>query len=164
MIESDVWDLMWMSVTHLPIVEPEVIRKVAASFDGNTAQTFDGYHPRHYALMSDGALRCVGLMWAIMEACGMRPTQLQANITAFLGKPTGGNRPIGLWPSSHRVCGAARRGYCQDWEAAHDEELWAMSKGRSAMDLVWREAALSEWGGGSGHACSQSFVGWSQVL
>ena len=137
-------ELLEGTCDHLPLAEPGEIRKAAAQFANGTAQTYDGFHPKHYELMSDGALRCVALWWAISEATGQTPAPLQATVTVLMAKPSGGTRPIGLLPSAHRVWQAVRRPWCQKWENDHEEYFWAMGANRSAMDLVWRQAVLSE--------------------
>ena len=51
---------------------------------------------------------------------------------------------IGLFTSVYHLWGRARRPYCDDWELANDRRYFAAGTGRSASDVVWRQAAKAE--------------------
>eukprot|EP00959_Pyramimonas_sp_CCMP1952_P044070 921169-Pyramimonas_sp.AAC.1 len=67
---------------------------------------------------------------------------------ALLAKEAGGVRPIGVFPSWHRVWGKARRVEAQLWEDPRD--FWAAGANRGASDVVWRQACKAESGSSRG--------------
>eukprot|EP00959_Pyramimonas_sp_CCMP1952_P227841 4763973-Pyramimonas_sp.AAC.1 len=59
-----------------PPAHPEVIRAIARRFTMRTC-TPDGRHPRHYSLLSAGALEALSLIFHIMGVLGTAPTSIQ---------------------------------------------------------------------------------------
>ncbi len=47
----------WSPCEELPIMAPEELRAASRTFKRRAATTFDGFHPRHFAELSDGASR-----------------------------------------------------------------------------------------------------------
>ena len=78
----------------MPIPAPDAIKATAAAHHIASAVTADGFHIRHFGLLSEGALRALGILWALCEVTGMLPGQIQFVVTALLVKPSGGHRAI----------------------------------------------------------------------
>eukprot|EP00974_Lingulodinium_polyedra_P049718 4781207-Lingulodinium_polyedra.AAC.1 len=58
------WPLPPLPVPKPP--SPKELRAVSLSFKLDTTEP-DGFHPRHFAMLSDGALRVLGGLYAVME-------------------------------------------------------------------------------------------------
>ena len=134
----------------LPALTPRDLRKASQAFPVKTAGAPDGYHVRHFGLLSDGALEALAELIGLVEDLGVWPDQVAQLVVAMLEKPAGGFRPIGLFPALYRLWMKARVGLCRKWESTHDLPCFAMGKGRSATDTVWRQAVLSEAAVGKG--------------
>ena len=98
----------------LPALTPSEIREASAAFPISTAQTFDGFHPRHLALLPDEFLEVVALFLAAVELHGQFPTAILAIISTLLQKAkakapgTPAFRGIGLFPAFYRVWAKCR--------------------------------------------------------
>eukprot|EP00959_Pyramimonas_sp_CCMP1952_P139280 2915064-Pyramimonas_sp.AAC.1 len=56
---------------------PARLRKVCRSFPRNTGSTWDGVHPRHFAMLDDAQAELVCKMIELIEQIGHMPSQLQ---------------------------------------------------------------------------------------
>ena len=101
--------------------------------------------PRHFAILSDDALECMSLFLRASEVLGVMPKQVRYTAIVLLPKPHGGFRPIGIFPALYRMYGQLRRSYCEAWETANSRNYFAASSGRSAPDVVWRQAVDAEF-------------------
>ncbi len=136
----------WEDRTALPRLTPEVIRQASLSHKITTAETFEGMHPRHFSLLSDGGLEVVAALMEAAELLGCVPRQLQLATMPLIGKPKGGYRGIGVLPGFYRVWGRARRREADAWERQHKRAYFSASEGNGAVDTVWRQAARQEAG------------------
>ncbi len=143
----------WYSHTRkaLPRLGPSEVRAAAKSVRRDSAQTHDGFHPRHLSLLSDGALEALADIYEAAEALGSWPSQLSLITMPALPKPDGGYRLIGIFTAAYRVWARARRPLADQWESTHDRPYFAAGAHRSPVDAVWRqslraEAAMSEEG------------------
>ncbi len=143
----------WYSETRqsLPRLSPAEVRAASKSVKRETAQTHDGFHPRHLSLLSDAALEALSDVYEAAEALGSWPNQLNLITMPALPKPDGGYRLIGIFTAAYRVWARARRPLADQWESAHDRPYFAAGAHRSPVDAVWRqslraEAAMSEEG------------------
>ena len=93
------------------------LRAVSQSYSPHSATSVDGFYMKHFALLGDGGLEALGVMFGIMESMGALPSQVQTIMVIMLGKPKGGFRPIGLFTSFYRLWAKARRPYAEAWEA-----------------------------------------------
>ena len=75
---------------ELPQLTPDYLRRVSKTFPLTTAATYDGFHVRHYALLSDQALQVVATLLVAAEGLGQMPEQLRRVITHLT--PKGGRR------------------------------------------------------------------------
>jgi hypothetical protein len=128
----------------LPLLSTEEIRESSRSFPASTSESLDGFHVRHYALLSEPALRVLAVLLQVAERTGLWPTAVRAMLIALLEKVAGGHRPIALLTSFFRMWARCRQPMAAEWESANDREYWAASRGRSAADAVWRAAADAE--------------------
>ncbi len=137
---------VWRDKDELPIMTPHHLREAAKTFKWKTAVTYDGFHPRALAALSDGALQTLALILQAVEVSGRWPRQLRLVVTALLPKPKGGFRPIGILPAAYRLWAKARRGLADQWEAEHARPFFSSAKGNGPIDTLWRMAARQEEG------------------
>ena len=78
----------------LPFLDPPMLRELGLSYSRATAVSVDGFHARHFARLSDGALLAPGKMLHISDILSAFPTQLRAALLAVLPQVTGGFRLI----------------------------------------------------------------------
>ena len=123
---------------------PDELREAALSFPRRTGVSLDGIHVRHLALLPDEALAVLALLIMVIEALGCLPTQVQRLLIFLIPKSTGGRRPIMLAPALYRWWTRVRRPLAEEWDAAHDYPFFAASKGRTAVDPVYRRAVRAE--------------------
>ena len=130
----------------LPRLQPQYLRATSLAFNIRSAQSTDGFHMRHYALLDDEGLSALAIILEAIESIGWLPPQLRLVLVLLIEKATGGLRPIGIFVSLYRLWGKARRPICDKWEAGNDRIYFAAGKGRSASDAVWRQAVKAEAG------------------
>ncbi len=134
----------WRAMPPLEAMSPAHLRATALQVAERTTQTYDGFHPRHMALLSDPALAALGTLYQAMEAAAMWPTQIGLVTMPALPKPLGGFRLIGIFAAVYRIWSKARRPEAQAWEDAHDRPYFACGADRGAIDVVWRQAMRAE--------------------
>lgn len=78
----------------MDMINEDMVWYASKSFKEATTAT-DGWHPRHFALLSAGASRCIARLLHACEGCGRFPTAQEDVIVFMMRKPDGGNRPIG---------------------------------------------------------------------
>ncbi len=88
----------WGRADELPRIGAARLREVATSFAHKTAQTYDGFHPRLLAALSDDALEVLATLLQAVEVAGRWPRQISLVVAALLPKPKGGFRPVGILP------------------------------------------------------------------
>ena len=103
------------SGTSLPRLTHKSLRSAGNTFSHCTTATYDGVHPRHFALLSDAALQVVAVFLESIENLGAWPPGIDTVAIALIPKPKGGVRPIGLFPGLHRLWSRARRDVAQAW-------------------------------------------------
>jgi hypothetical protein len=126
------------------VLAPDELREVALSFPRRTGVSLDGVHVRHLALLPDEALLALATILLVVEQLGVLPSQLQRLLVFLIPKATGGRSPIMLAPALYRWWARARRPLAERWEADNDHQFFAASKGRTAIDPVYRRAARAE--------------------
>ncbi len=134
----------WREREALPRLSPEELRSSSKLFRRRTAVTHDGFHMRHFALLSDQALATLA---AVLEACerlGAFPEQCNLVVTPLLEKPRGGYRPIAIYCSLYRLYTKARRSVAAEWEARHRRPFFSAAAGNGPLDTAWRQAVRQE--------------------
>ena len=126
------------------VLTPGELREVALSFPRRTGISLDGVHVRRLALLPDEALLALAVILLVVEQLGVLPSQVQRLLIFLIPKATGGRRPIMLAPALYRWWARARRPLAERWEADNDHPFFAASKGRTAIDPVYRRAVRAE--------------------
>ena len=81
----------------------------------------------------------------LLEALGVFPEDLEQVLVALIPKPTGGERPIGLYLALFRVWSAARVQALRDWERDSAQcPAFNTGGGQATTDVVWRQAVRAE--------------------
>ena len=66
------------------------------SFSAKASYTFDGFHPRQFALLSDEAFKCLPDLVMSCEEMGEWPEAVRALTVALIPRAKGGTRPIAI--------------------------------------------------------------------
>ena len=130
--------------TELPPITVEELREASLSFKRTTASTYDGFHVRHFAMLSDEALQCIAHLLMTCEACGQLPDNVISPLVVLIPKPKGGFRPIGIFTSIERLWAKVRRWHADKWQRDNFRHYLACAKGCGAADLVWRQTLSAE--------------------
>ncbi len=136
----------WDTREALPRPTVDQLRRASASFPANTAMAYDGFHPKHFGLMTDKCLQVLAAMMEAAELVGSLPRQLHLVTVPLLAKPKGGHRPIMIYTGFYRMWSRVRKPYAEQWETANRRAYYAAAKARSAQDAVWRQAVRAETG------------------
>ncbi len=138
----------------LPRLTPEQLRGASLAFARRTASTDDGWHVRHFGLLSDAGLEVLGVLLEAIERASRWPSQTTLVTATMIDKPKGGHRLVGKLAALHRVWAKARRPYAEDWEAANARPFFASSAGSGPVDAVYRQAMRQEAAKSSGGAAA----------
>ncbi len=141
----------WKDAGELPRVEAARLREVASTFAHRTSQTYDGFHPRLLAALSDDALEVLATLLQAVEVSGRWPRQIGLVVSALLPKAKGGFRPIGILPGVYRLWAKARRDVTDRWEEKHARGYLSAAKGNGPADTMWRMAMRHEEGTAAGN-------------
>jgi len=136
----------WGGAQPLPRISPEEWRQASLLFPAGTAWTYDGFHPRHYALLSETGLEVLSTLVEVSECLGDLPLSARPVTVPLIPKAKGGLRPIGNYSSIRRVWAKARLNVVESWERRNCRAYFASGRGRSAIDTVFRQAASAEAG------------------
>eukprot|EP00972_Heterocapsa_arctica_P025942 3819245-Heterocapsa_arctica.AAC.1 len=104
----------WEEEDLLPVPRPRELREVASSFSIGTS-AIDGWHPRNFAAMSDGALEVIGLLMVMTEQQGSFPDTMAEFLIRLIPKPVSGRRPVALFKSTVRMWYKVRQKICKAW-------------------------------------------------
>ena len=80
-------DLDWQPIESLLAPSVGELRAASQSYSPLSATSVDGFHMKHFALLVDGGLEALGIMFCIMESMGALPSQAQTIMIIMLGKP-----------------------------------------------------------------------------
>jgi ribonuclease HI len=139
--QAEAWR-QWQ-VPTLGVYPPAVIRQVAASFKLRTA-AIDGWHPRHFAHLSDASLRGLAALFHIVELMGAWPSSVSQQLTVLIPKAAGGLRPIALFRGMVRLFGKIAARASRRWmQGIHDPSVNTRG-GVHVGDDTWRNLALRD--------------------
>jgi hypothetical protein len=131
------------NVPTLGAYSPAVIRQVAASFKLRTA-AIDGWHPRHFARLSDASLRGLAALFHIVELMGAWPSSVSQQLTVLIPNAAGGLRPIALFRGMVRLFGKLAARASRRWmHGIHDSSVNTRG-GVHVGDDTWRNLALRD--------------------
>ncbi len=134
----------WPTREALPRLTEAEVGEASASFAWRTSSTYDGFHPRHWALLSPGAKKATAAICEAIELLGSLPVQISLVTMPLIGKAQGGYRAIGMVAAVLRVWARARRHLADAWEDKHRRSFWSADKGNSPLDTVWRQEVRQE--------------------
>merc|ERR1711867_383984 len=94
--------------------------------------------------MKDHHLQALSRIFAMWEAMGSPAINNQELIVKLIPKPTGGLRPIGLFPTLVRLWGKTRQPTIRAWLASSiTDASMNMARGRRVGDASWRHKVLA---------------------
>ncbi len=109
------WDRLTIGLTgdesyqharkRIPKLTPLQLRLAAKAFKKGTAQTYDGFHVRHFAIASDRALDTAATLLEAVELGGRWPSQVKLVTTPVTPKSKGGFRVVGNMAALYRIWG-----------------------------------------------------------
>ena len=139
------------SYNDLPEIEIQEFLKAARSFPRRTASTWDGFHPRHYGMLTEEQAAVAIELVRLVERIGILPSVLQAIVVKLIPKHKQDAtelscRGIGLHPSLYRQWARTRRGEARRWEVSNKNSMLGHQSGRSIMEVVFLQALQSESG------------------
>ncbi len=134
----------WGNKCSLERPSPRELREASRSFKELTLVAYDGFHPRHYSMMSDEALEITGALMVVAEMMGALPPQLRLLAMPLIPKPRTGHRAVAAFVSFLPTLGQSAQTHIEKWEEEHDRPYLAAGKDRSPSDVVWRQAARAE--------------------
>jgi len=79
----------WGELEKLEPLTAERLRHAASRFKFHTSAV-DGWHPKHFAWLSDAALKLLAAILMLVEEVGDFPSVMQDLVVMLLSKPTGG--------------------------------------------------------------------------
>ena len=138
------WGPAWGGGLPLQRLTTKRLREASLQCKRRTSWTYDGFHPRHFAMLCDDALMVVAILLEICECVGTMPSAARDIIVSLVPKPKGGHRPIGLCCALRRLGARARIIEVTEWEDAHQRSYLACGKGSGALDVVWSQAVKAE--------------------
>ena len=134
----------WGGHDPLPRLTPRNIRVASRSFKIQTAETYDGFHVRHFDLLSDECLDALSSILEVSECLLQMPTCNRTVTVGLVPKPKGGHRPIGIFAAIERVWAKARSDIVDEWQRKNERGYFACAKGSGAADVVWNQAVKAE--------------------
>ena len=151
------WAVEWSSDTPLPECDwPEdlgplppklelgAFREALATVPTQLGLGWDDIHHRALLRLDDSVLLALLRVLFLCECTGKWPSFTSLVIIALLPKPTGGLRPIGLFPWLPKVWAKARRNLALAWEQQVTRPYLYAGPGRGADHAAWKQAARAE--------------------
>ena len=144
---DDLTDSSCKNPQHQPVCPVTVtsLRAAARSFTTTTAQTYDGFHCRHWSLLQDSSLMIVARFVLLCLAMGTMPTQVLTTVGKLLGKAKGGYRTVGLMTSLYRLTVKQQRPSLREWEAHYSHPAFSFQAGKNSLHQVWAQSAAAEY-------------------
>ena len=134
----------WGVGEPLPKLTPAQIRSASKGSKMQTAETYDGFHVRHFELLSDDCLSALCDILEASECLLQMPTCNRTVAVGLVPKPKGGHRPIGIFPALERVGAKARSDLVDQWQRNNSRSYLACAKGSGAADVVWNQSVKAE--------------------
>ncbi len=166
--EADRWSALWKVGTDYftaidtngcpppPALQVHIVRRGVLSFPCNTGVGSDNTAPRAFNRLSDEVLSAFCVLLLAMERLGDWPAIMRLVLIVLLPKSDGGNRPIGLFPTTIRIWMRVRGDTTAVWDSANVIPGWFGSAGMGAQRAAWQSAFRSEAAALDGLHFSQS--------
>jgi len=150
-VEMQQQDLQWPAFSQeeldmlvLPTYAQFIM--LCMTFKSTTGIGCCGFHPRHFAFLSEEAYAILALIWLAMLRLGLTPQQIDLLIILLIPKEAGGDRPIGLFPTAIRVLNRwLRRTYGEAWRKKNSREYLFGTRGKGTTVANWIMAAGAEY-------------------
>ena len=140
---------------HLVSPSIEEIKHFSCKFPYNTALGCDGFHPRHLGQLTEAALLVLRMLYRGIARHRQLPVKLALLLIVLIPKPTGGDRPIGLFAGVVRVWTKYLfQKYVTPWSKLHPRTYWYGETGKSCELCVWIQSVLAEYASAKGHTYS----------
>ena len=139
---------------HLGLIPTEKIKRVARSYRIFAATARDGWHLRHFGMLSEAGLLVLQRLLALIERRSLFPRQLRLVQIFLVEKPKGGYRSLGLFSALYRLWTRCRRTEAVAWELEHVRAYAVYGPGGSCVDAVWRQGVRAEAAKKSGGAAA----------
>ena len=117
------------------------LKAALRSFPTQLGLGWDQIHPRALLRLEDSKLVALLRVIFLCECGGRWPGLSSDVIVALLPKPSGGRRPIGLFPWLPKVRGKLRRATASLWEEANTRRYLYGGVGSSAETAAWKQGA-----------------------
>ncbi len=135
----------------LPRIDPERLQEVSRSFKKLTSQTYDGFHPVHYSMLSMDHIAILARFLESIERVGVFPSAMQVCLSTLIPKhkkdalqQSTPFRGIGMLTSLYRVWGKVRQDEVRSWETRNPSVQIGHQRGRSILETVYLQSATME--------------------
>eukprot|EP00973_Karenia_brevis_P068355 9508092-Karenia_brevis.AAC.1 len=155
--EADRWAELWCeqaqycspfkvddAVPQLELLMAPCIRAAADTFPIGTGLGCDNVAPRALSRLSNEVLNALGHVFRACEMAGDWGNIIKLVLIVLLGKPDGGRRPIGLFPTIIRFWMRARVLLARQWEHEHFRPGIFGGTGMGAQRAAWQIAFQAE--------------------
>ncbi len=135
---------------ELTVPDAESFIKAAKSFPARTAQTWDGFHPRHFSMVTLEQAEAIIEVLRLMERIGATPSAIRAIFGRLIPKHKAeivnkiSYRSIGLLPALYRQWARLRQDEARAWESRNPSRIFAHQSGRSIMETVLVQSMRAE--------------------
>ena len=131
---------------EVPAITGETVASAANQFKAKTAWGPDGLHVRQCALLSQPLLNAMATSMEIFSCAGLAPRQAMLVTAPLIPKPTGGQRPIGIFSAWKRLWSKTNRQVGRRWleEYARGNPILAAVPGKTSVDPACRIAAAGQ--------------------
>ena len=120
------------------------VRSAARAFKKRTSQTYDGFHVRQWAMLSDQGTECLAQLLYICIRLGTLPRQHRLVTMMLLPKSSSGNRVVAAFTSLYRLAMRLLRPLLSVWEARVRWPWASYQPGNSCLQAVWHAAQRAE--------------------
>ena len=137
----------------LPAPMPTVgqFRDLLRTYSWGTGVGADHWRPRTLALLSDSLVRRLIAIMELMFLGALIPSQMALLLVVLIPKASGGERPIGIFPTVLRLLDRwFRWSYGAQWLRGQPADPFYGQRGRTVEDAIWRQGLLTEWATASG--------------
>ena len=110
----------------------EDFKDALATFPDVLGLGWDGLHPKALLRLGDELLKAILRLLFLCECKGQWPDLSTDVVVALLPKPTGGRRPIGLFPWLPTNWAKVRRKTADKWEKANARPYLCAEAGKGA--------------------------------
>ena len=137
--------------------EVQMFKDVSSKYKKGTVVGGDWVHPRRFQLLSDGTIAALRMLPRVMVMIGLVPSQLEWLFISLIPKASGGERPIGIFPSINSLTSKIIwLAYGVVWARLHDRPYIFGRKGWSALTCAWKQSLVAEHATYTGRSAASS--------